>query len=498
VPSTTEKRVLSLPLVLLTVPPPADGPSNGIRARPKSAGPTKPSGGAGKKGARTYFMDQEQMYFEIQNLKKQVTELTEEKTMLRSKNQRFETEVGRKEKQIETLLSAKGSMDRGENKSVYFDKLRSEAKLIANLKAKNKILQKKLRETESKVEDFKSDSKYTKLAEKELEVQTYYKESMRLRELLEERARVQDGEDAAQEREHDLLEEMHRKLKSLKAENKELKRDARALVEKTAEWEEENRYLQQELKQTHRKLTAIPKKSREALVEASKLNDTKEISLAYEKAQVDLEMQEIQHTEEIKDLLAAKRGAEQKLQHQLSVAESVGLGGSALPESYWEDRLEHVTAEYEARLGEETSKMKAKFKQIAAQLVEKDDLIDRYKSQLIDATPPMHGERGGAPPVSGRQEGRGGGKSTLGQSGMGGPSFGKSPPSPGGYVSSPELGEASLRYSDDGGEENGPVPGGGAMGRGGSRHGYSFGEDDSDYPEANLEQETLSLYVHIW
>ena len=33
-------------------------------------------------------------------------------------------------------------------------------------------------------------------------------------------------------------------LRSLKLENKELKRDARALVEKTAEWEEENRYLQ--------------------------------------------------------------------------------------------------------------------------------------------------------------------------------------------------------------------------------------------------------------
>jgi len=80
---------------------------------------------------------------------------------------------------------------------------------------------------------------------------------------------------------------------------------------------------------------------------------------------------------------------------------------------------------------------------------------------------------------------------------MGGPSFGKSP-SPGGYVSSPELGEASLRYSDDGGEENGPMPGGGAMGRGGRRPGYSVGEDGSDYPEANLEQETLSLYVHIW
>ena len=132
---------------------------------------SKASGGVSKKaGARTFFMDQEQMYFEIQNLKKQVTELTEERTMLKSKSQRMENEVGRKEKQIETLLSAKGSMDRGENKSVYFDKLRSEAKLIANLKSKNKLLQKKLRETEAKVDDFKADSKYTKLAEKELEV----------------------------------------------------------------------------------------------------------------------------------------------------------------------------------------------------------------------------------------------------------------------------------------------------------------------------------------
>merc|ERR1719271_1326783 len=128
--------------------------------------------------------------------------------MLRSKAQRMETEVGRKEKQIESLLSAKSSMDRGDSKSVHFDKLRSENKLIASLKSKNKLLQKKVRETDSKMEEFKNDSKYTKLAEKEMEVQTYYKESMRLRELLEERARVQDDEDQAHAHEQRLLEEM--------------------------------------------------------------------------------------------------------------------------------------------------------------------------------------------------------------------------------------------------------------------------------------------------
>merc|ERR1719446_344929 len=147
------------------------------------------------------------MYFEIQTLKKKITELDEERTMLRSKAQRMEAEVVRKEKQIESLLSAKSSMDRGDSKSVHFDKLRSENKLIANLKSKNKMLTKKLREADGKVEEFKNDSRYTKLAEKEMEVQTYYKESLRLRELLEERARVQDNEEAAQEREQALLEE---------------------------------------------------------------------------------------------------------------------------------------------------------------------------------------------------------------------------------------------------------------------------------------------------
>merc|ERR1712054_711251 len=94
-----------------------------------------------------------------------------------------------------------------------------------------------------------------------------------------------------------MLEEMHRRQRSLKQENKESKRDARALVEKTAEWEEENRYLQNELKQAQRKLNVLPKKQRQALDDAS--NEAKELKLAHEKAQVDLEMQEIQHTEEI-------------------------------------------------------------------------------------------------------------------------------------------------------------------------------------------------------
>merc|ERR1712196_67852 len=147
-------------------------------------------------------------------------------------------------------------------------------------------------------------------------------------------------------------------MKFLKEENRELKRDARALVEKTAEWEEENRYLTQELTQAQRKLSVLPRKQRQALDDAS--SEAQELKIAHEKALVELEMQEITHTEEIKDLLAAKRAAETQLKRQRE-AQAGGENGAS--QEYWEQRTEAAKEEFERKLAHETSEMRNQFKE---------------------------------------------------------------------------------------------------------------------------------------
>jgi len=440
-----------------------------------------------KKGAKSFFMDQEQMYFEIQTLKKRISELEEERTMLSTRGQRMEAEVGKKERQIETLLSAKSSMDRGDPKSVHFDKLRSEAKLIASLKAKNKLLTKKVKDMEAKIEEFKNDSKHTKLAEKELEVQTYYKESIRLRELLEERSHFQDQEEHARQGEQNLLEELHRKVRTLKTENKELKRDARALVEKTAEWEEENRYLQGELQQAQRKLSILPKKARLAQDEAAA--EAKELRLAHEKAQVDLEMQEIQHTEEIKDLLSAKRAAEQELKRQSDElqqlrAEKSG-GGAGNSDDFWRQQVEEAREaerKAEERFRSETAALREKFGMLQRELREQQSAVREREAEIevLRRDSRAGAEEYGMQPVSKVQVGTNG--ASLNEKPNGSslrpeslkplqvPSPAKGPrgESPGCYLSSPEAAFESLRYSDDEVEARG-------------RPRYDFGENDAGY-----------------
>lgn len=404
--------------------------------------------------------------------------------MTRSKSQRMEAEVGRKERQIESLLSAKGSLDRGESKSVHLDKLRSETKLIASLKNKNKLLAKKMKDQEAKLESFKNDSRYTRLAEKEMESQTYYKESVRLRDLLEERAQAQDDVEQAQAHEKELIRDMREKIKFLKEENRELKRDARALVEKTAEWEEENRYLTQELTQAQRKLSVLPRKQRQALDDAS--SETQELKIAHEKALVELEMQEITHTEEIKDLLAAKRAAEMQLKRQREEFANGGGETGSSQQDYWEKRTEAAKEEFERKLAHETSEMRYQFKEVQAKLQRAEKELVYWRSQ--GTQPPRSGtdSAAAAAPVAADQgHGPGTSPAKSRKSPSASPSGQRAVPtkSPGDcYVSSPEAADHSLRFSDDDHDDVG------------AHRRYSFGEEEEE--EVPLEQDIYDERQH--
>jgi len=305
----------------------------------------------GSQSSRNFFADPEQMSHEIITLKKQVVELEQERTMLKSRAQRMESEVSRKERQLDSMLTVSaGSMDA---KSVHFDKLKIDLGLVKNLKAKNKTLSKKLREKTNELEDLKADAKYTKIAEKDMEIQIYYKETVRLRELLEERSIAQDEEDEVIQENEQTIHELDDRLRSVKLENKELKRDARALVEKTAEWEEENRYLQVELLQSQKKLSILPKKQASALEQVS--GESRELRLALEKAQLDVDMQNIAHSKEIQKLEAENRALQQlAASTQLSTGAQQSNG-----ELYWRERAEAAAAEYDRRLHQETNELRS-------------------------------------------------------------------------------------------------------------------------------------------
>eukprot|EP00656_Telonema_subtile_P008949 TRINITY_DN14181_c0_g1_i2.p1 TRINITY_DN14181_c0_g1~~TRINITY_DN14181_c0_g1_i2.p1 ORF type:complete len:363 (+),score=171.99 TRINITY_DN14181_c0_g1_i2:413-1501(+) len=284
------------------------------------------------------------MQHTILTLKKQVAELEQERTMLKSRAQRSEAEVGRKERQLETMLQvSSGSLDR---KSVHFDKLKTDMSLLKALKAKNKALSRKLRDKEAELEGLKADSRYTRVAERDMQLQTYYKETVRLRQLLEERAEEQSLEEEEERGGAEREQVLEGRIRALRAENKELKADSQALVLKSAEWEQENRYLQAELLQAHKKVQALPK--REATAQEALHHSTTEI-------------------EQLRSALqqAATRAEAQAASHSTELAQLKALLAHQSKRSRDKEALE---ADYELRLGQETAALRAQVQQLQAGL----------------------------------------------------------------------------------------------------------------------------------
>jgi DNA repair exonuclease SbcCD ATPase subunit len=134
------------------------------------------------------------MYEQIQKLKKAVNDLSEERTQLRSKLIRFDSEITRKEKQMESLLQSKAATDMGAGGK--FEQIRTEnhvrarsrhprheshlggvaMQLLKNLKTKVTQLERTIAQKDDEIGKLKSDSRFTRVAELELELRTYYNE----------------------------------------------------------------------------------------------------------------------------------------------------------------------------------------------------------------------------------------------------------------------------------------------------------------------------------
>ena len=132
-----------------------------------------------------FFTDPENMYAEIQKLKKQVHSLSEERVMLKTRVIRFDYELARKEKEIEDLLKQKSLVDQ----NGQYAQMRSENNLIKSLKRRVRSLESAVAEKEDDISRLKADARYTRVQELELELKTYYNESRRLQKLLDSQSR---------------------------------------------------------------------------------------------------------------------------------------------------------------------------------------------------------------------------------------------------------------------------------------------------------------------
>ncbi|XP_030841005.1 IQ domain-containing protein E [Strongylocentrotus purpuratus] len=128
------------------------------------------------KGVPSY-KPQEEMYDEILDLKKQVNALRAENDMVKAKNQRFEDDLVKKERQIDQLLDPTKSDLRNTLNSRQPD---SAAK-VNSLKQRNLKLEMNLKDKEAELMKLKNDMKGTRMEEMKVAMESFYQEVQRLR-----------------------------------------------------------------------------------------------------------------------------------------------------------------------------------------------------------------------------------------------------------------------------------------------------------------------------
>eukprot|EP00761_Pharyngomonas_kirbyi_P007966 gb/GECH01007977.1/.p1 GENE.gb/GECH01007977.1/~~gb/GECH01007977.1/.p1 ORF type:complete len:658 (+),score=201.89 gb/GECH01007977.1/:1-1974(+) len=175
--------------------------SNGARSRPVSGTQTARTSGSNgsankakqsslspkskyqqKKIPKSFNKDQEAMYIEIEQLKKAKANLEKENTKLKAKVNRADTTISRKERQVNELLKAQSITESGSR----YESLYHEANLSNNLKSRIRDLENQLEKTTEELERVKSESRFSRIKEMEIEIKTYYSEALRLQDTVSE------------------------------------------------------------------------------------------------------------------------------------------------------------------------------------------------------------------------------------------------------------------------------------------------------------------------
>eukprot|EP00698_Gefionella_okellyi_P011121 TRINITY_DN2912_c0_g2_i1.p1 TRINITY_DN2912_c0_g2~~TRINITY_DN2912_c0_g2_i1.p1 ORF type:complete len:751 (+),score=237.26 TRINITY_DN2912_c0_g2_i1:100-2352(+) len=292
-------------------------------SRPSSARPTSARGladvyGETPRKARAtpsaFYVDPETMYEQIQKLKKNVHELTEERTQLRSKIIRFDGEIVRKEKQMENLLQSKSVSEMGGGK---FDQLRSEAHLLKNLKRKIADLDKTISQRDDEISRLKNDSKYTRVAELELELRTYYNESKRLQKLLESSAREESSIITGGTEADSQIRQLSEKNMQLKGANHKLQLQAEQLEQDMRSMNDENDRMKRQIDDLRQQLASSRGRVQDTPQEVRKLQTQHASTVAALEQQHQLKLSELNSkTSILNDQLQSKASAQRSLEDE--------------------------------------------------------------------------------------------------------------------------------------------------------------------------------------
>ncbi|XP_065841908.1 IQ domain-containing protein E-like [Oscarella lobularis] len=184
----------------------------------KSMQRTRTRSAAGLPGLKS----QEDMYDEIQELKRVLVAEKESKNILVTRVRRQEEELLKKDKQIEDMLSS-GQVARSDlTRTLTQRRTDSTAAAVTSLKQQVHSIERALREKEAAYNKLAKDLKTTNIQELEIQAEMYYSEVLRLRRVIEERpATTYDSKDVSKET-RTKMKALNAAVIRLSASNKEL------------------------------------------------------------------------------------------------------------------------------------------------------------------------------------------------------------------------------------------------------------------------------------